>query len=220
MEFSTEWDSEELASYLTEKGLHEDVVANIISNRITSGLFLDLEESDLKELAPAIGDRVTLRKILDEERKVSNNFIIPCNCKNFSQGREQPSPQGDNQCSQRGGTSRPSKRNSNTSVTDSVIPSNSDGCPGPSNDNSSDWHILFSIPELRNFSQHVKDTVNTGVVTARARREINQVLRTYMTAHTIYPTSEQYTTICKKLIAKYPNLKDTQGKTKYVSMYC
>ena len=66
------------------------------------------------------------------------------------QGHEQPSQQGNNQCSQRGGTSRPlAERNSNTSVTDSVIPSNSDGCPGPSNDNSSDWHILFSIPELR-----------------------------------------------------------------------
>ena len=62
----------------------------------------------------------------------------------------------------------------------------------------------------------VPPPMSTGVVTGRARRD---VLCTYMTAYTIYPTSEEYATVCKKLIAKYPNLKDTQGKTKYVSMY-
>ena len=78
--------------------------------------------------------------------------------------------------------------------------------------------MQFNIPDLQSFSQHVKNAVNTGVITARARREINQVLRTYMTAYTIFPTSEQYTTICKKLIEKYPSLKDTEGTTKYVSV--
>jgi len=48
-------------------------------------------------------------------------------------------------------------------------------------------------------------------------REIVQVLHTYMTAHTIYPTSEQYKTVCNKLILKYPKLKDKEGTTKYVS---
>ena len=87
-----------------------------------------------------------------------------------------------------------------------------DGCP---TSNLSEWHMQFNIPDLQSFSQHVKNAVNTGVITARARREINQVLRTYMTAYTIFPTSEQYTTICKKLIEKYPSLKDTEGTTKY-----
>lgn len=84
---------------------------------------------------------------------------------------------------------------------------------------SSEWHLGFSIPELRSFSQHVKDAVATGIVTGRARREIVQVLRTYMTAHTVYPTSEQYKTVCKKLISKYPKLKDAEGKTKYVRIH-
>ena len=84
--------------------------------------------------------------------------------------------------------------------------------------NSSDWHIQFTIPELQSFSLHVKDAVKTGVITARARKEINQVLRTYMTAHTIRPTSEQYNTVCKKLITKFQKLKDTEGKSKYVSV--
>ena len=106
----------------------------------------------------------------------------------------------------------------NITVSHSATPSITDGCPGPSNDRSLDWLIQFLIPELRSFSQHVKDAVNTGVVTGRAMREINQVLHTYITAHTIYLTSEQYTIVCKKLVAKYPNLMDANGKTKYVSI--
>ena len=105
------------------------------------------------------------------------------------------------------------EHNCNTAVTETSSTS-STNCTV----SSSDWHIQFTIPELRGFSQHVKDAVRTGVITARARREINLVLRTYMTAHTIRPTSEQYNTICKKLIAKFPKLKDTEGKSKYVSV--
>lgn len=82
----------------------------------------------------------------------------------------------------------------------------------------SEWHVRFSIPDLSSFSHHVKEAVTTGVITARARKEVNQVLRTYITAYTIRPSSEQYTTVCKKLIEKYPSLKDTKGKTKYVSI--
>ena len=102
------------------------------------------------------------------------------------------------------------EHDSNITVSQSASPSTADGCPGPK--------MIFlqtgTSPELRSFSLHVKDAVNTGVV----RREINQVLRTYITSHTIYPTLEQYATVCKKLVAKYPNLKDANGKTKYVSI--
>ena len=84
------------------------------------------------------------------------------------------------------------------------------------NSEPSDWHLQFAIPQLKSFSQHVKNAVDTGIVTGRARREIIQVLRTYMTAHTVYPTSEQYKTVCKKLITKFPSLKDEEG-THYVS---
>jgi len=91
------------------------------------------------------------------------------------------------------------------------------GLDGAATD-SSDWLIRFSIPNLGSFSHHVKDAVTSGLVTGKARREINQVLRTYITAYTIHPTSEQYTTVCKKLVEKYPTLKDTKGKTKYVSI--
>ena len=76
----------------------------------------------------------------------------------------------------------------------------------------SEWHLPFIIPELRTFSDHIKEVVSTGVVSSRAWREIIQVLRTYMTAYTVKPKSEQYKTVCKKLILKFPKLEDTEGK--------
>jgi len=78
-------------------------------------------------------------------------------------------------------------------------------------------HLTFTIPEVSTFSGFVKEAIKTGIVSSKVRREITQVLRTYMVAHTVYPTSEQYTTICRKLITKYPALRDTLGTTHIVS---
>ena len=39
--------------------------------------------------------------------------------------------------------------------------------------------MLFAIPDLQTFSDHVREAVSTGIVTERAQREIIQVLRTY-----------------------------------------
>ena len=82
---------------------------------------------------------------------------------------------------------------------------------------SSDWHNTFAIPDLNRFSPHIQSAINNGIITGRAKREIYQVLRTYITAFTLYPTPEQYTTICRNLIEKYPILGDTDGPSKYVS---
>lgn len=84
----------------------------------------------------------------------------------------------------------------------------------------STWHLQFNIPELDTFSGAVKDAIKTGVVTSIARREIVQVLRTYITKETRYPTGEQYVTVCQKLIEKFPSLKDTEGDSPYVSNEC
>lgn len=83
---------------------------------------------------------------------------------------------------------------------------------------SSDWHLQFNIPEASFFSACVQDAISTGIVTSKARREIIQILRTFILAYTIYPTSEQYTTVCRNLITKFPKLKDDEeGKSLYVS---
>lgn len=83
---------------------------------------------------------------------------------------------------------------------------------------SSEWHVNFNIPDVSAFSGCVQEAIRTGVVTAKARREINLILRTYIVAHTVYPSSEQYNTVCRKLVTKFPNLRDTEpGKSLYVS---
>ena len=61
------------------------------------------------------------------------------------------------------------------------------------------------------------DAVRTGVVGGSARMEIIQILRTYITAHTIQPTSEQYKAVYRDLITKYPKLSDEEGKISYIS---
>ena len=74
----------------------------------------------------------------------------------------------------------------------------------------------FSIPDLNCFSTHVRDAVNNGIDTDKAKQEINQVLRTYITAFIWYPTSALF---AKKLIQKYPGLCDDavpDGSCKYV----
>lgn len=79
MELSAQWDAEELRSYLLDIGVHEDVVGNIIGNRVTGALFLQLNEDDLKELTPTIGDRIALRKVLEQARNVSTFRLASIN---------------------------------------------------------------------------------------------------------------------------------------------
>ena len=84
---------------------------------------------------------------------------------------------------------------------------------------NSEWHLHFKIPDASAFSGSVQDAIKTGIITAKARREINLVLRTYIIAHTVYPSSEQYNSICRSFVTKFPKLKDDsqEGKSIYVS---
>ena len=50
--------------------------------------------------------------------------------------------------------------NSHSAVTYTAV---LDGCP---TSNLSEWHMQFNIPDLQSFSQHAKNAVNTGVITA------------------------------------------------------
>ena len=78
------------------------------------------------------------------------------------------------------------------------------------------WHLSFCIPARNSFSSSVQSSIDTGVVTARSRREIVQTLRTLMLQHTRYPSSEQYNEVCRRLVGLFPNLKDSIGSG-YVS---
>ncbi len=75
---------------------------------------------------------------------------------------------------------------------------------------NSKWHLSFEIPESASFSGCVQKAIDTGVVVARARRELIQVLRTLVLQHTKYPSSEQYNKVCERLVTKFPNLQDNR----------
>lgn len=81
---------------------------------------------------------------------------------------------------------------------------------------NSEWHVNFEIPDFHTFSSNMKEAVDTGVITGITRREVIQVLRTYILSHTTKPNSEQYNTVCRKLVTKYPKLRD-EADCYYVS---
>jgi len=179
MELSVQWDAEELGSYLLEIGVHEDVDGNIIGNRITGALFLQLSEDDLKagELALTIGDRIALRKVLDQARKVSILCLTSTNSA-IESTRFLPHMQvlpptnsghteGASQC-------RVSTDPNSHALPESDYRSSSSSILGSTTDHraSSDWHNNFVIPDLHTFSHHVKQAISTGVVTGRAKERL------------------------------------------------
>lgn len=52
---------DELAELLKGKGFHEQVVTAFVSNRISGSLLLN---EDVKDLAPVLGDKILIRKLL------------------------------------------------------------------------------------------------------------------------------------------------------------
>lgn len=49
------------------------------------------------------------------------------------------------------------------------------------------------------------------MITDKARVEIVSAFALQAYQHTTYPTSDEYTTMCRKLIERYPFLKDKVG---------
>lgn len=114
-------------------------------------------------------------------------------------------------------SSKSEEHHSNCSARQAMPLPAGDVSESPRNSANQEWHVSFVIPELDVFSTHVLQAINTGVVTGSARREIVQIIRTYVLAHTCNPKSEHYNTVCRKLVDKYPKLQDTEGDSRYVS---
>ena len=54
-------------------------------------------------------------------------------------------------------------------------------------------------------------SLSEEVITEKARVEIIAAIAIQVYQHTTYPTSDEYTGICRKLIERYPFLKDKVG---------
>ncbi len=82
-----------------------------------------------------------------------------------------------------------------------------------------DWHSTFKVPEVASFSGTVQLAIESGTIVSKAWQEIVQTLRTLMLQYTKYPSSEQYTEVCRKLIEKYPKLMDIYNRIKRICKF-
>ena len=60
----------EFSEYLMREGVHEAVIELFSHNRICGETFCDLNEEDLKELLPVVGDRVHISRLLNDAIEV------------------------------------------------------------------------------------------------------------------------------------------------------
>ena len=67
------------------------------------------------------------------------------------------------------------------------------------------------------FSKKPIESINLGILTKGIRTEVINMIAVQMLQETSYPTSEDYTEVCRKLVEMYPILKDTIGNS-YVSI--
>jgi len=82
-----------------------------------------------------------------------------------------------------------------------------------------DWHHTFTVP--RNFSGRTMAALKSGdkmEITSAVGCEIVSALATLIMVHTCYPTPEQYTAVCQKLVEEFNILHDGFG-CGYVSPY-
>lgn len=88
-------------------------------------------------------------------------------------------------------------------------PSRSPNGQNPHQSGEMNWITSFEIPP---FSRHCMEELDSPKPTTKAtRQEINAMLSSMMWTKTMYPTPYEYTEVCRKLITKYPKLRDSTG---------
>ena len=75
-----------------------------------------------------------------------------------------------------------------------------------------DWAKHLTLP-----SRFSSGAIESGILTKRARVEIHNSMVTLMLVHTSRPTSIDRDIVCRRLVQKYPTLKDSSD-TGYVSL--
>lgn len=60
---------EELCEYLKNQNFQSEVIESVGRNRISGSSFLELTPEHLKELFPAIGDRMSVSKLLNKTKE-------------------------------------------------------------------------------------------------------------------------------------------------------
>jgi len=71
---------DDFGEFLEAEGAHEDIIRTFLDNRISGEAFLSLEEDDLKELVPVIGDRIFVKKLLQQAQKTAIPIMVHSYC--------------------------------------------------------------------------------------------------------------------------------------------
>ena len=69
----------------------------------------------------------------------------------------------------------------------------------------------------KKFSKKTMEAIKLGILTKGMRTEVTNMIAVQMLQETSYPSSEEYTDVCRCLVETYPVLKDTIGNG-YVSI--
>ena len=67
---------DELGDFLKVKGIGEDILSILRENRVGGETFLDLNESDLRELVKPLGERKTLQKLIESYKPSSIAIVV------------------------------------------------------------------------------------------------------------------------------------------------
>ena len=70
-----------------------------------------------------------------------------------------------------------------------------------------DWAEHLTLPTR--FSVETSGAIESGILTKKARVEIHNSIATLMLVYTSRPTSNDRDVVCRRLIQKYPTLKDS-----------
>lgn len=68
-QLSSTFSPEEVVSFLKEKipGISLDVFSNIVRQKIDGEILAELSESDMREIAPLLGDRLKIKRVIQRK---------------------------------------------------------------------------------------------------------------------------------------------------------
>lgn len=78
-QLSANFSPEEVVAFLKENlpGISVDVFTTIVTQKIDGEILLELSDSDMREIAPLLGDRLKIKRIIQRSQApVSHCFLV------------------------------------------------------------------------------------------------------------------------------------------------
>jgi hypothetical protein len=214
--------------------IDKDALECIIEHKIDGVTFLELTEEYLRELFPLLGDRIKVKRLINElctsiPPQAVDSFAVSSPLIPTSNKRKRMVLSSDEEqeeevlvdtnlitsnCSSPACSSRSHVSESPTASLSSV---NSASTIKTAKVKAiSDWTGSFTVPTR--FSTSTSNAIKCNTLTSKSRDEIVNAMSTCMLIHTLTPTPDDISVCCKKMISKHPTLKDTNGSG-YVSCF-